>query len=49
MTTNQIDPLHPQSAQGAIANAAIIIVTIVAPAIFAVAVACVFANDTLPM
>jgi hypothetical protein len=34
MTTNKIDLLHYHSAQGAKASAAIIIVTIVAPAIF---------------
>jgi hypothetical protein len=44
-----IDPLHDHTAQGAMASAAIIIVTIVAPAMFAVAVACIFADDTLPM
>ncbi len=43
-----IDPLHHHTAQGAKASAAIIVVTIGAPAMFAVAVARIFADDPLP-
>jgi hypothetical protein len=49
MTTNRIDPLHHQVAQGAEASIAIIMVTIVAPLMFAVAVACVLSDDLFPM
>jgi hypothetical protein len=48
MKTNHIDLLHYHSAQGAIASAAIIVVTIIAPAMLAVNVACIFADDPLP-
>ncbi len=48
MKTNKIDLLHYHSAQGAIASATIIIFSNVAPAMFAVAVARIFADDTLP-
>jgi hypothetical protein len=48
MMTHKIDPLHDHTAQGAMASAAIIIVTIVAPAMFTVAVASVLSNDPLP-
>ncbi len=47
--THKIDPLHDHTAKCAMASAAIIIFTIVAPAMFAVAVACIFADDPLPM
>ncbi len=48
MITNKIDLLHYHSAQGAEVCIAIIIVTIVAPAMFTVAVASVLSDDPLP-
>ncbi len=48
MITNKIDLLHYHSALGDEASIAIIIVTIVAPPIFAVAIACVLSDDLFP-
>ncbi len=48
MTTNKIDLLHHHTAQGSEAHTATIIVTIVAPALFTVAVASVLSDDPLP-